>query len=723
MKKVQILIFVLIFIIVTGCNTTKNTKAVKLSENEKVVNNEKLALKSANGKKEFKKLKKKLYSKDPNIQTAAAVSLLNLQYSDAFELLLGILKDAKKEKLTISVLKAFGFNGDDRILEETLALLDNKNENIRLAAAETLGNLRSFKAHKLMISNLIDSQRSIEFRILVAQALGDVRNRDSVEHLIKGLQSKDKKLKKAAHNALIKITGQPIGDDVNQWKKWWDQNKVKTREEWLEEIVQHLEENIKQVETENKILNKEIAQKSISLLELYSKNNGNDRIFVEAAKSKYADVRIFAAKELARRKPPEAKDIFSELLLDENLEVKIVAARTLGEIADESTLEPLLDAVNDKNVDVQVAVIKALGLVEMPQAVNALIVLLKSEDPKVKRAAIEALGQIGDSEVAFSINPFFKDSDPSVREAVAIALGKIKNINSVDPLIRALLDKEERVRWYAADSLGKLKAEKAVDPLINLLSDSSARVRESATASLGQIGNEKSFEHLVKLLNDPDERVVEQASDVLLTIAGDKLEALDNLADVFLIKKDYDRAIKVTKKQLAKYSENEEALWNSRKRLAKSFAFTGRWDKAVDLYTMLVEYFSDDIELKKELLRSMVEMKQYERALDFLSKWLKGPYNNKEFFWKSRLDITAIIFSNGDYEKVKVLVDKFESENSELGGNDLKSDFRSLRERSLDKIKENDLSYKNKDGAGCTQMSNNWLVGSIEYVSYSVEMS
>lgn len=721
MKKVQITVFVLISLIIAGCHTTNKSKIVKISENRNAINDNDVTSNNVNEKKEFKKLKKKLYSKDPNIQTAAAVSLLNLEYSDAFELLLDILKDAKKEKLTISVLKAFGFNGDDRVLEEIFLLLDNKNENIRLAAAETLGNLRSFKAHKLMIANFVDSQRSIDSRILIAGALGDVRNRDSVEHLIKGLKFKDKKLQKSAHNALVKITSQSIGVNVDQWEKWWDQNKAKTREEWLEEIVQHLEENIKQVESENKILNKEIAKKTISLLELYSKNKGNNSIFLEAAKSKYADVRIFAAKELARRKPAEAKDIFSELLLDENLEVKIVAASALGEIADKSTLEPLLNAVNDKNVDVQVAVVKALGLIEMPQAVDALISLLKSEDPKLKMTAIEALGQIGEAEVAFSIIPFFKDSDPLVREAVAIALGKVKNSNSVDPLIRALLDKEERVRWYAADSLGKLKAERAVDPLINLLSDSSARVRESATASLGQIGDEKAVEHLIKLLDDPDERVVEQASDVLLKIAGDKLEVLDNLADVFLQKKDYDRAIKVTKKQLAKYSENEEALWNSRKKLAKSFAFTGRWDKAVDLYTMLVEYFRDDFELKKELLRSMLEMKQYERALDFLSKWLKRPYNNKEFFWKSRLDITAIIFSNGDYEKVKALVDGFENENAELGGNDLKSDFRSLREQSLDKINENDLSYKDVDGTGCVQMSNNWLVG-ISYVCHSVNI-
>ncbi|MGR3176569.1 MAG: HEAT repeat domain-containing protein [Candidatus Anammoxibacter sp.] len=662
-----------------------------------------------NIKKKFKKLKKKLYAKDPNIQTAAAVSLLNLEYQDAFELLIDILKDAKNKEITISVLKSFGFTGDDRAMGQIIPLLDNKKERIRLAATETLGKIKTFKAHKIMIYNLLNAQISTRTRILVAEALGDVRNRDSVEPLIKILKSKDADLQTAAHNALVKITRQPIGRNIDQWKEWWASNRIKSREEWLEDIVEYLEENLKQIESENEVLNKEISEKSIELLELYSSNNSAFSIFIEAAKSKYPDVRVFAVNELAKKKPPEAKEIFLELLSDENFEVKIIAAHTIGEIADKSTLEPLLDVVHDENTEVQVAIIKALGRIEMPKAVDALVSLLKSKKTNVTKASIEALGQIGDSKVITYLIPFLQNSDPLVRETVAIALGKIKDSRSIDPLIKALSDNEERVRWYAADSLGKLRIGKAVAPLISLLSDSSARVRESATASLGQIGDAQAVGHLTKMLDDKDKRVVEQASEALMAIAGDKLEAHDDLANIFVIKKDYDRAIKVTEKQLAKYSENEEALWQSRLRLAKYFVLAENWDKAANLYAILIEHFPEDVELKKEFVNCTLEMKQYERSLDVLSNWVNGQFDNKEFFWESRLGIAAIIFDNGEYEKVKELVTKFENEDPELGGNDLKSDFNSLRDKCIIKIEEENLHYKKTEGSGCLKINNNFL--------------
>lgn len=679
MNKRSLLIFVVLFTMLlnAGCISLNKSKKVNVTDEIDGINNEDVTV-----EEKFKQWKKKLYSKDTNIQTAAAVSLLNLESTDALELLKEILKDGKNKGITISVLKAFGFTGDDRAMSHIISILDSKHENIRLIAAETLGKIRSSKAHKMLISNLFNSQKSINSRILIVQALGDVRNRDSVDPLIKVLKSNDENLQIAAHNALVKITMQHIGKDVAQWEEWWDLNKIKSREEWLEDIIEELDENVKQAQFEGEVLNKEIAKKSIELLKS-SLNNSDIDPFIQAVKSNYAAVRVFAANELSLRKPPEALNIFLELLLDENLEVRIIAVRTLGGMNDERAIEPLLSIVSEADEDLQVEVVRSLGRIGRPQAVDALIPLLNNKSNKVLRATVEALSQIVDARVTDNIIPLFENKDPTVRESVALALGKIKDEKSVEPLIKALFDKDERVRWYAADSLGKLKSEEAVAPLIVLLSDSSARVRESATTSLGQIGNDLAVEHLIKMLDDPDKRVVEEASDALIAIAGGSLKALDNLSKIFFSKKDYNRAIQMTEKQLASFTEKEDALWESRVRLAQSYLMTENWDKAAGLYTILVDHFPNDIELKKELLRSMLEMKQHDRSLELISEWINGPYKDKEFFWKSRLEIIAIIFGNEDYVKVKELIDKFEAENPELGGKELKSDFISLRKKSL----------------------------------------
>ncbi len=714
MKSKYALTFALLFsILIVGCSSPpqKNvaettTPIINTDIRDKGIND-------VNAKKNFKKWTKKLYSKDPNIQTAAAVSLLNLEYYAAFDFLINILNEAKKTTMTIAVLKAFGFAGDDRALMQAMALLDHKDETIRLTAAETLGKLNTYKAIRLMTANLMDLERSTQSRILIAKALGDVRNKDSVEHLIDLLKSDNEELQTAAHGALIKITKHPIDKEVKNWNEWWTLNKVKSREEWLEDIVDTLEENIKKIRIEDEILNKKIARKSIELLKIHSKNGNNIKLFLEAAKSKYPEVKIYAAKKLAKIKPPEAKDIFSELLLDENLNVRIIAAKALGSIADKSILSPLLDAINDQNTEVQVAAIKALGRIEMPQAVEALKSLLNHDEVEIVKASVESLGQIGISKDIEKIIPLLRHKDPAVREEAAIALGKHKNDKSVTPLINTLSDKVERVRWYAADSLGKQESKAAVLPLIRLLSDESARVRESATTSLGKIGDESAVNHLTKLLDDTDKRVTEQASEALLVIAGDDPEALNRLSEIFFAKKNYERAIKVIEKQIVKYNENEEALWDSRKKMAKALMLAKDWEKSANLYMMLTEHFASDVNLKNELINCLLEIKQYEKALDLLSTWTTGHLSDNDFFWESRLNIIAAIFSNDDYEKVIELVNKFENETPEMGGNNLKENFINYRDRSLIRKKENNLSNKNNNGAEYRNYKTNYLVNAV----------
>ena len=692
------LIVVLLFtIFITGCSSPQQKSSVgtsptRINTTDKDIRNK--DINDVNVKKNFRKWKKKLYSKDPNIQTAAAVSLLNLEYYAAFDFLINILNEARKKTMTIAVLKAFGFAGDDRALMQAMILLDNKDEKISFTAAETLGKLNSYKSIRLMTANLMDTERSDQSRILIAKALGDVRNKDSVEHLIDLLKSENEELQTAANSALVKITKQPIGKDVASWKEWWELNKLKSREEWLEDIVDTFEDNIKTVNRENEILDKKIARKSIELLKVHAKSGNSINLFLDAAKSKYPEVKIYAAKRLAKKQPPEAKDIFSELLLDENLNVRIIAAKALGSLADKSILSPLLDAINDENTEVQVAAIKALGRIEMPQAVEALKSLLNHNEIEIVKASVASLGQIGISKDIEKVIPLLTHKDPAVREEVTIALGKHKNDRYVAPLINALSDNTERVRWYAADSLGKQESKAAVLPLIRLLSDGSARVRESATTSLGVIGDKSAINHLTRMLDDTDIRVTKQASEALLVIAGDDPQALNRLSEIFFAKKNYDRAINVIEKQLVRYNENEEALWDSKKKMAKALALTENWEKASNLYTILIDHFTNDVNLKDELINCLLEMNQYEMALDHVSTWTDGNLNDTDFFWKSRLNIIATMFSNNDYEKVIELVNKFENEAPEMGGNDLKENFINYRDRSLVRKKEDNLEQQ-----------------------------
>src|SRR3990172_1751965 len=464
-----------------------------------------------------------LHSNDPTIRSSAAVSLLGLNLLDAQEPLIKILQDRKEnEDVQVSIIKAFGFTRDDRATDILIDLLDSESIPLQTAASEALGTLKTRISIRKMSEAMLDPQRSLNIKMLLAKALGNSNNREAVEPLIKMLATDDRGLREVTKNSLEKITKQADDNDPAWWKEWWVRNKSKTREQWLEDIVLKQEENTKQFESKFEHLKLEIAQKSIKLLELRP-DKSDPKPLIEAIKSEYPEIRIFAAKELAKIKDPSVIDVLIDATSDKQEEVRIEVIQTLGEIGDERAVNPLVYTLGDESLVVREKSAVALGKLGRPAAVEALISALNSNTNLTIVCAIaEALGQIEDARAVEPLITFLNHKESIIRECTAASLGNLWDSRAVKSLIAALNDEQERVRWYAADSLGKIGDPVCVDSLIKLLSDTSARVRESAVTALGQIGNQQAIESLIKALQDVDKRVAEQAAESLVNIKKKK---------------------------------------------------------------------------------------------------------------------------------------------------------------------------------------------------------
>ena len=282
-----------------------------------------------------------LHSNDPTIRSSAAVSMLGLNLLDAQEPLVKILKDRKENKdVQVSIIKAFGFTRDDRATDILIDLLDSESIPLQTAAAEALGTLKTRISIRKMIEAMLDPKRSLNTKMLLAKALGNTNDREAVEPLIKLLATDDRGLREVAKKSLEKITKQADGNDPAWWKQWWVRNKSKTREQWLEDIVLKQDENTKQSESKFEHLKLEIAQKSIKLLELRP-DKSDPKPLVEAIKSEYPEIRIFAAKELVKIKDPSVIGVLINAAADKQEEVRIEVIQTLGEIGDERAVKPL----------------------------------------------------------------------------------------------------------------------------------------------------------------------------------------------------------------------------------------------------------------------------------------------------------------------------------------------------------------------------------------------
>ena len=686
MAKFYLSSFLLINILTYGCLTLIENKAV----NAKTIEHTNKTFRDTTPERQIKidEWMKLLYSDDPAIRSSASISLLGLNLPAVYDSLIDILTNSANDDVRISLIKAFGFTGDDKALDSMIELLDSENETLQIASANALGNIRTRIATRKMIDVLINTENSTNSHILIAGALAKTRSREAVKPLISLLESDNNDLQIAARDALVEITKQSEDNTIVFWQEWWDRNKVKTREQWLEDIVDKLEEDVKKLRSQNIVLKSEAAQKTIKILET-RKEEGSVKQLLDAIKSEYPEVRIFAARELINHNGPGVARIFIDLISDTNTDMRALAAKVLGEIGDTSGLSPLISALQDKEATVREAAARALGKSGSKEAVTDLVSALNDKENSVICAAAEALGEIRANDAVETLINLLSNEYPIVKESAIVALGKIQDNRAIEPLINSLKDDEERIRWYAADSLGKIGVQKATLPLITLLSDKSARVRESAVTTLGQIGDESAVESLIKLLKDEDNRVAEKAAGALLAIECKNFETLDNIVNVFYTGKNYKRSIEILKKQINNFKDLPEynhALWQSKLKLAKSYFLLDNCQKAIQTYEELVIHFNDDIEIKRELVQCLKEANQHDKLLNFFSLWVEDSLADNSLWWDEIYKILEEYFEKGEFNRVRELVDDFEGRNHYMGGAELKFKFRELKKKSLETL-------------------------------------
>ncbi len=685
MKKYGLSLFVTVIISINYCLIVNENRCV--DANETRLSNKTSQDISPELSIKIDEWMKLLNSEDSAIRTSAIISLLGLKIPSVYDSLIDVLKNSENDDVRISLIKAFGFAGDDsKALDFMIDLLASDNEAIRIASANALGDIRTKKAIKEMTDVLLDTGKPIETRILITNALAKTHSREAVEPLISLLESDNNDLQIAVHVALVEITKQSNGRAKSFWQEWWDRNKVKTREQWLEDIVDKLEEGFKNLKAENKQLKDEIVEKTIKNLKTW-KDKDDIKPLIDSIESEYQAVRIFAAGELANYKDPEVVKIFVDLITDDDTEIRVLAVNVLGKIGGVTELKILISALQDKETRVRESAARALGKQGKKEAVFDLLSSLSDPASSVVCAAAEAIGELRADEAVEPLISLFSSKNSKIKEAAIVAIGKLQDSRAIDPLITLLKDEEERVRWYAADSLGKVGTKKAVPHLINLLTDESARVRESTATALGQIGEESAVGPLIKLLKDRDERVAEKTADMLLIIECKSFELLDNIVNAFYDEKDYERAKEILKKQVSNYEgvpEYEHALWLSKKKLAKLYYSLHDCQNAILLYEELVSHFDDDMEIKHELVHCLEEAKQHDKLLNFFSLWVSDSLTDNNLWWPGIYRIIENLFKDGAFDRVRVLVDDFEKNNAYLGGPELKTKLYRLRKKSTE---------------------------------------
>jgi len=430
----------------------------------------------------------------------------------------------------------------DKIVAIYLQCLSAKDEKVRDAAAESLGQLgqASEEVIAALLKALLDEQWLVQSA--AAESLGKLgqASEEVIAALLKALLYEDEYVRGAAADSLGQL-GQASEEVIAALLKalLYEQWNVRgTAAAKLGKLGQASEEVIAALL--KALLYEQWNVRGTAAESLGKLGQASEEVIAALLKAlldKAEDVRRAAADSLGQLGQASEEVIAALLkaLLDKDEYVRSAAAASLGKLgqASEEVIAALLKALLDKDEYVRGAAAASLGKLGQAseEVTAALLKALLDEQWNVRGAAAESLGQLGQAseKVIAALLKALLDKHEYVRSAAARSLGKLGQASEevIAALLKALLDKHEYVRSAAARSLGKLgqASEEVIAALLKALLDEHWNVRSAAAESLGKLGqaSEEVIAALLKALLDKDEYVRNTAADSLL----DKLKIED----------------------------------------------------------------------------------------------------------------------------------------------------------------------------------------------------
>jgi len=118
-----------------------------------------------------------------------------------------------------AAIKALEQQGDAADVPALVAVLDDRVAGLRVMAAEALGILRAAGAAPALARCL--THKDWPLQKAAAAALARIRAKESIPILLARFAAESGILKEVLHDALVAITGQDFGFNVENWQSWW----------------------------------------------------------------------------------------------------------------------------------------------------------------------------------------------------------------------------------------------------------------------------------------------------------------------------------------------------------------------------------------------------------------------------------------------------------------------------------------------------------------------
>ncbi len=356
-----------------------------------------------------------------------------------------------------------------------LALLEDRDETIRLAATQVLPKLGA-SLIPLLHQRL---QHEIWFvRVAAIQTLAKMDDTASLRILFQALEDKDRDVRRAAVAALGQMGNLQAVDP----------------------LLDALENGMRDV--------REAAATALGELKDLQAVEALQTALIE---DEAAEVRTAAARSLACLGDVRAvSDLLDTLAEDEEEAVREACALALGSLGEPAALDGLFQALEDESVKVGIAAIEALGRIADPAALDPLLETLEFGTRDLRAVTAQALGRLSEPAAIPALIEALKDEGLAVRVAAASALGHLAAAEAAEPLAELLSQDERQLGQAAALALVQL-GESAQPMLYEKLKLLPAPVFPPLLAALAESPEKYPLPELLKKIQTLSEELQIQA--------------------------------------------------------------------------------------------------------------------------------------------------------------------------------------------------------------------
>lgn len=126
---------------------------------------------------------------------------------------------------------------DPESVKYLVRALKDKDARVRMTAAVTCGRMKAPDALKGLLDLL--KEKAWTVRSAAIEALGEIGQKGAVGPLIDQISEEEGRLKEDCGRALQKLTGQTFGSTEDAWRRWWEEHKSEYGGEDGEELGGH----------------------------------------------------------------------------------------------------------------------------------------------------------------------------------------------------------------------------------------------------------------------------------------------------------------------------------------------------------------------------------------------------------------------------------------------------------------------------------------------------